>query len=108
MEEKYLKILQNYCSEKGWNWVNNREVILEILNENNVYSESVGHSRHWEDYFCVANINGHYIGYNDVSVTGDMNKSEVGFEFDFKSLCEVEPYEVMETKWREKGSVIVD
>lgn len=67
---------------------NIEELIFEGGKE--IYRESQGGSRHWNDIFIVADVEGMLIGYMDAETTGDMNAREKGWEFEIDSICEVE------------------
>lgn len=45
--------------------------------------------RWWEDLFVVVEIDGMLIGFDDANTTGDNSPSDVGWEFDPSSICEV-------------------
>jgi len=77
----------------GWDY-------YELLRgEKTIYQEEVGEHRWWIDVFKVVKIDDRLIGFVDWRTTGDGSD---GWEFDEESICEVEPYEVTETRYREK------
>jgi len=80
LEKEGIKI-----EEVGENWY---EVLTEFGKE--VYSESVGKRRWWEDIFKVVEIDGMLIGYRDAVTTGDDSTYDKGWEFEEGSVCEVE------------------
>lgn len=56
-----------------------------------VYSESLGNRRWWEDLFIVVDIgDGVKIGFNSARTTGDDSPRDKGWEFDPDTICEVE------------------
>lgn len=67
--------------------------------EDDVYSESVGSSRWWDNLFCVSEVDGVLIGYGWAATTGDNNIFDVGWEFDKSTICYVEKKEVTTTKY---------
>lgn len=63
-------------------------------------------SRWWDDIFRVVEVGDRLIGYWDAETTGDDTPGEKGWEFDENTICFVEPYDHIETRYRsiEKAS----
>lgn len=69
------------------------EELLEWLGESRydaVYEEMCNEHRWWDDYFFVVKIGDKFIGYQWARATGDMTAYDLGWEFDFNTLCECE------------------
>lgn len=67
------------------------EMILALLEDSDIiYEEEVDARRWWNDMFYVVKIDGKYIGFDGAETTGDNSPSDVGWEFDMESICEVE------------------
>lgn len=64
------------------------ELLVHTLDP--IHSEEINHRRWWKDRFDVVEINGKYVGFDTAETTGDRGPSDVGWEFDFDSICEVE------------------
>lgn len=60
--------------------------------------------RWWDEFDTVCKLDDMYIRHNDAKANRDMSVIELGWEFDMKSIVEVEPYTetIVVTKWREK------
>ncbi len=80
------------------------EGIIETIRETPAkWSVVTGERRWWEDLFVVVEIDGMLIGFDDANTTGDKSPSDVGWEFDPSSICEVVAKEVVTTVY-EKAS----
>lgn len=69
------------------------EKLIEWLRESSydaVYEEMCSKHRWWDEYFVVVKIGDKFIGYQWACATGDMTVYELGWEFDFNTLCECE------------------
>jgi hypothetical protein len=55
-----------------------------------LYNESVGRSRWWDNRFVVTRLNGVLLGYMSAQTTGVDSPWEKGWEFDLGSVCEDE------------------
>ena len=76
-----------------------KEQVFEFLAYecDEVYCESKGNRRWWEDLFVVVDIGDEMlVGFNSARTTGDDSPSDKGWEFDPDTICEVE--KVTETK----------
>ena len=90
MNGKIKTHIKNYCENRGYtcNSVNDiHETLTECGNE--IYRETVGERRWWNDVFIVVDLEGMLIGFSDAETTGDSNPSELGWEFNTSSICEV-------------------
>lgn len=67
-----------------------------------IYTEEVGDRRWWIDTFNVTNLDGVLVGWFGCKATGDASPGDVGWKFDASDICEVEAYEVTETRYRPK------
>ncbi len=68
-----------------------QEELLETLFDcgNEVYREKGDSHRWWNDVWIVKDIDGMLIGYDGAETTGDNSPTEVGWEFNDSSICEV-------------------
>ena len=95
VDEYLRKDAGDYYKENGF-----EESFKEWIGwEDDVYRESLGSSRWWENIFRVTEIEGVLIGYGWATTTGDNNIFDVGWEFDKSSICYVEKKEVITTKY---------
>jgi len=94
--DEYLKKQEpEFYEESGFD-----EVFKECIGwEDELYSESLGSSRWWDNLFCVAEVDGVLIGYNWASTTGDNNIFDAGWAFDKSTICYVEEKEVISVKY---------
>lgn len=79
--------------------------LLDFLNEGNIKrDDKTSGSRWWNNLRRITEIDGRYFQYEWAETTGDMGIWDAGWEFDWGSLVEVEPYtEVITiTKYRRK------
>jgi hypothetical protein len=96
------QIIFDYNISKGWG--TDDRTLQETLSESPViYKENEGDHRWWTEWFRVTKINNVLIGYTWASSTGDMGIWDLGWEFDWDSLCEVEPKEVAQIIYVQKG-----
>lgn len=65
-----------------------------------VYEEETGSRRWWIDTFKVVKLGDLLIGFDYAKTTGDDSLSDIGWEFDESTICEVEQYEHKETRYR--------
>lgn len=89
MNDKIKRHLEEFNKKNKWEMEDNW--IYETLEEcgKEVYSEDLGDRRWWKDLFIVKEIDGMLIGFNSAATTGDDSPSDVGWEFDEESICEV-------------------
>ena len=92
MNKKVLKHLETYCAKNGFEFDGGREDILETLEDSGeeVYSEDISDRRWWTDTFEVVEVDGMLIGFSGAKTTGDDSPTDLGWEFDPESCCEVE------------------
>lgn len=76
-----------------------QEAIDEIRESDVVYNSLTIERRWWNEYFTVVKIGDKHIGFVDASTTGDSSPSEVGFEFDPSTICEVVPRTITTIKY---------
>ena len=88
MKQEIKEFLTEYCKEKGWG-TDDRTLIEVITEGNEVYRELTDSHRHWDDVWKVVEVEDRYFGFLDAHVTGDMSKSEIGWEFDSSTITEV-------------------
>ncbi len=91
------KILEYVKQELGLD--SDQEAIDEIRESDVVYSRLDVERRWWHEYFTVVKIGDKYISFIEASTTGDRSPSEVGFDFDPTTICEVVPKEVTIVKF---------
>lgn len=101
MKENIKKHLEEYAISKGYG--TDDATLIEIVREGKqVYSEVTGSRRWWDEVFTVVEVNGMLIGFDDAHTTGDLSPRETGWEFDPKSICEVEKTEKVITVYQPK------
>jgi hypothetical protein len=79
--------------------------LIDILTEaDTVFSKKVSGSRWWDNTQEVVRIGDKYFEYMGATTTGDMSAWEAGWEFDWSTVVEVEPYQetITITKYRRK------
>ena len=107
MEKSAFEFVEEYLKKEAPEFYKSdgfEEVFKECIGwEDDVYSESIGSSRWWDNLFCVADLDGVLIGYCWASTTGDNNIFDVGWEFDKSTICYVEKKEVVTVKYVKKG-----
>lgn len=92
MTDKIKNHLVEYAIYNGWQTDN--DTLFEIIREGTeVYTEKICTHRWYDDIFIVTEVNGMHIGYNGFYMTGDNNASDMGLEYDLKSICEVKEVE---------------
>lgn len=95
------QIIIDYNVSQGWG-IDDR-TLQEVLSESKViYKENEGNHRWWTEWFRVTEIAGVLIGYTWASSTGDMGIGDLGWEFNWDSLCEVESKEITKTIYVKK------
>lgn len=84
--------LVQYCKSNGWEAEDSD--LLEVLREaKEVYREEVGQCRWWNEYLYVVEVEGVTIGYIYAEANRDESVSELGYEFDASTICEMRPVE---------------
>lgn len=103
LNEKIRKHLNKLCVNKGW-LENDEEAFSEIVRYGKIVFTEVGESHRWySEEWNVVDVDGMLIGFGDFYITGDNSASDMGLEFDWGSVCEVEAVEVMKTIYKPKG-----
>ena len=65
-----------------------------------IYKEDVSEHRWYTAIEKIVKIGDKYFKFEDYYITGDTSAADMGLEFNWDSLREVEPYEVVATKFR--------
>ena len=65
-----------------------------------IYKEDVSEHRWYTAIEKIVKIGDKYFKFEDYYITGDTTAEDMGLEFNWDSLREVEPYEVVATKFR--------
>jgi hypothetical protein len=91
------KILEYVKQELGLD--SDQEAIDEIRESDIIYRSLIIDRRWWNEYLTVVKIGDKYISFIEASTTGDKSPSEVGFDFDPTTICEVVPKEVAIVKF---------
>ena len=65
-----------------------------------IYKEDVSEHRWYAAIEKIVKIGDKYFKFEDYYITGDTSAADMGLEFNWESLREVEPYEVVATKFR--------
>lgn len=74
------------------------EIIIDTIRcAKKVWEGDEDEHRWWVNTFKVVKIGDMLIGFGNAKTTGDNSPSEVGWEFDPSTICEVEPKEVTTT-----------
>lgn len=106
MNDKIRQHVAAYCASKGY--PTDDETIARIIQDRDTIWESRRDSRRWwDDVFCVVSINGLEIGFMGARTTGDDSPRDRGWEFDPRTICEVEKHTetVVKTTYRPKKEV---
>jgi hypothetical protein len=94
--QELKQIVADYCAMRGWE-PNDRNIEEVLLYGDAVFEQQVGSHRWWNDTFRVVNVAGTLIGCTGCETTGDAGPRDVGWIFDWNSLCEVKAREVITT-----------
>ena len=96
MNDKIRKHLAAHNEKHGW--ATTDESALETIREAERVSKVEEYtSRWWNGYVYVVKVGGMFIEYRDAETTGDKNARDCGYEFDPRTIVEVEPVERMVT-----------
>ena len=107
MNKRILGLLEDYCIEKGFEkWENDNELLEVLRNFDVIHKELCDSHRWWNEYQYVIRIKDTYIGYCNAETTGDMSASEVGYDFEPDSICEMEPIQKTITTYIVKKGVV--
>lgn len=94
MNQKIKEHLIKYNTENGYSI--EEESLIETLTEANViYEKETSGSRWWNNYFRVVEIDGMFIGYKWAHAFRDETAEECGWEFDSRTIGEVEARHTM-------------
>jgi hypothetical protein len=100
MNEKVKQHLIAIAQKNDWDDTDD-DTLLEILTEaEEVYSKKISDSRWWYTEFIVADVDGMLIGYEYAKANRDENVRELGWEFDYDTICEVEAVQETVTVYR--------
>lgn len=93
MNERVKAHLKKYATSKGWS--TDTHSLMEIVMGcgKQVHREEVSRHRWWNEYLYVREIDGMLIGHINAEANRDESVYDLGYEFDFKSICEMEPVE---------------
>ena len=93
MDSRIKKHLEQYGVSQGWD-VTDEDILLEILMEANQYMGVTAYSYYYQDEFrYVVEIGGMIIGYIYAEANRDESMSDLGYEFDDSTVCEMRPIE---------------
>ena len=100
MNQKIKDHVTKHLLSEGYVVKNEDEIIETIRDSDIIHKEDCGNSRWWKNTWCVVNIDGMLIGFEDAETTGDDSAQDKGWEFDPESIHEVkaETKEVVVTK----------
>ena len=93
MKEMNPRIRAHIEAAEGGIALNANGILDALRNCDEIQSTTVNRRRWWEDRFTVVNLGGMLIGFMDAHTTGDNSPSDVGWEFDWSTVCEVEEKE---------------
>lgn len=98
--EEVEKLLSDECTSEGFEPTTKN--LIELLTEiKEVYSESTGEHRWWNEILNVVKVGDRFLGYVWAENTGDNSIFDAGWEFDLSSVKFYEPKEVTVTKYVE-------
>lgn len=106
--EEIKKYLANYSKEQwpqhGTPDINNDNQMMEILTGSGkeLAEQDRDSYRHWDEITIIKQIGDKVIGYSWADGTGDMSIFDKGWEFDWDSVAEYEPYQVTVTAYKLK------
>ena len=102
MANSAIQKLEEYIEEHGWD-KDDDNVMWELLYDSEILDITDRYMARWgEFYFQVVDFEGMAIGFGSAVTTGDQDFEGMGYEFDRKTVREMEPYEVTVTKYRNK------
>ena len=93
MNLKIKEYLEKFNADNGYG-TSDKDIIETLLEEEEVYRETLTKHRWWIGIFVVVDVGGKLIGYDWAETTGDNTAEEAGWEFDPESICEVKTQEV--------------
>ena len=90
MNERIRAHLVQYCKKK--NFSTDDATLMETIREGKrIDRKEIGVHRWWTEYRYTVEVDGILIGYIDAESSGDMSPSEMGYEVDPNSICEMRP-----------------
>jgi len=89
-----------YCTEKGYSFKPDDDIEEYLTDGSVIYHETDGSHRWYDDTINVVKIGEKLFQFNGFHITGDNSASDMGLEFDWDTVCEVEAYEVPVIKYR--------
>ena len=93
MDSRIKKHLEQYGVSQGWD-VTDEDILLEILMEaNQLHREEINQHRWLNEFRYVVEIGGMIIGYIYAEANRDESMSDLGYEFDDSTVCEMRPIE---------------
>lgn len=100
--EEIKKYLTEYLIEEGYdaNTLTDNDLKDALLEELSIYTEDVSSHRWYDAIERVVKIKDKYFKYEWYHITGDNRPADLGLEFKWNSVSEVEPYQVTVTKYR--------
>lgn len=102
MNETIKNHVARFNLAQGWD-VTDESIVETIREAPEVWSGHDKPRRWWTDCLTVVSVDGMLIGFNDAKTTGDSSASDVGWEFDSSSICEVEEKTVQVTVYQRKA-----
>lgn len=108
IKEELKSLYTEYHKDNEWFYVNEEPSdgdLLDFLNDGNLKKDDKhSGSRWWNNMERIVEIEGRYFRYHWAETTGDMSIWDSGWEFDWNTLVEVEPYQetIIVTKYRTK------
>lgn len=105
MTDKIKNHVSEYNISKGWG-VSDKDLFETIRESKSVYSTKTGSHRWYDDIFVVSIVDGMLIGYNDFYITGDNSPDDLGLDYDYNSICEVEKKEKIEIYYEPIKSIL--
>lgn len=91
--EKIKAIIVSECEKNDWQPVDVNEIFSEWIDElPALESETICSHRWYDSVSKVVDLNGTLVMFNTFHTTGDAHWSDMGLDYSFDSLVEVEEY----------------
>lgn len=92
MNDRIKQHLTNYCKQEGYSFGD--DDLLDVLTEGKrLQRKEIHQQRWWNEFRYVVEIDGMVLGYIYAEANRDESVSDLGYEFDQSSICEMRPVE---------------
>lgn len=96
-----LEFVKAYNEKQGYG-TKPKELYETLVESKEIYSKKTSEHRWWNDYFIVVELDETLIGFTGGEATGDTSLSDLGWEFNPDTICEVEAKEKTITVYEAK------